>query len=236
MLLVLCFLNVSWAKEQEEEKKHQGYRVNAFVLMRLENASFYIYNPPFKAKGIYKSIEEAKNRTPEELFISMASETTQEWVDHNNWPGRSRTVSARAFAYRAQLDKEKNYRELLSKLSFCFNGLPTAIIKYYFVDDGKRTILASMVVQKIKGRWHSTAIAGLEHLEFVVKRVKPEYLKMFFRGRVDNDAPDFVKNLLPRIQGPQGILNIEALFEEIAYLIDKKDWETLFIFCDKSNP
>ena len=118
MLLVLCFLNVSWAKEQEEEKKHQGYRVNAFVLMRLENASFYIYNPPFKAKGIYKSIEEAKNRTPEELFISMASETTQEWVDHNNWPGRSRTVSARAFAYRAQLDKEKNYRELLSKLSF----------------------------------------------------------------------------------------------------------------------
>ena len=111
VLIILLFISgifyFSWAAEQEGEKEYQGRPVDVIVLMRLQDASFHIYEPPFQAKGIYDNLKDARCLTPEELVLSIESEKTQEWVDRNYLPGKSHPVSKKAFENRKKKDKEK---------------------------------------------------------------------------------------------------------------------------------
>ncbi|MEL6720738.1 MAG: hypothetical protein AAFP82_18685, partial [Bacteroidota bacterium] len=48
---------------------------NEFVSQTISSgASYHVYDPPFQAKPIMRSVSEAKNRYPEELMISLVSE------------------------------------------------------------------------------------------------------------------------------------------------------------------
>jgi hypothetical protein len=236
--VVLIFSGVTLFAQENETKQYpyNGKPVNLLASVRLENASFHIYEPPFKAKAIYEKMEEAKCLTPEELVESIESETNQTWVVQNNMPGKANVVSEKAFEYRKKLDKNTNYFELIHKLTFSYNGMPTAIIKYYFVDDGKRTILASMVVQEKDGRWFRTSIAGLDHLEEVFRRVKPETLALLFSTQTPEDASDFFKKIRKEVKSEQNILDSEKLFGIILQLSKKEKLDDFLMLCDKSNP
>jgi hypothetical protein len=233
VVLLLC-----WATALAQENAHQtnqyaGQPIEMRVSVRLEDAKFYIYNPPYKAKAIYGKMSDAKCLTPEELVESIKSETNQVWADYNNLPGEADIIPAQAFENRKKLDKNTNYYVLIDKLSFSYNGIPTAIIKYYFVDDGKRTILASMVVQKKDGRWFRTAIAGLEHLEAVVNQVKSENLAAFFDPNVSETASFFIKNLRKNVLDEEGVLDSEKLYAIIMKLNNKEKLAEFLLLNDK---
>jgi hypothetical protein len=238
LLLALFFCGtILFAQEPtNQQSQYDGKSVDLFASVRMENAKFHIYDPPFAAKGIYTKIEDAKCLTPEALLESMESETNQAWVDHNNLPGESDTVPADAFAYRKKLDKNTNYYELIHKLSFSYNGIPTAIIKYYFVEDGKRTILASMTVQKKNGCWYRTCIAGLDHLEAIVCRVKSKNLAMLLETNIPDDATDFMKKIKNDDMGEQRVFDSEKLFGVIEQMSKSKKMDALLLLIDKSNP
>jgi hypothetical protein len=220
-----------------------GKRVKVLASMRLEESTFYIYEPTFKAKGVYSSINEAKSRTPEELVMSVQSETTQEWVNHNWLGGKGQVVSAAQFEKRKTRNKNTNYFELVHKLTFMYNGNKMAIIKYWFVDDGKRTVLANMVLQENAGRWYRTNVAGLDHLSAVVMRVKSEYLAALFKlTRSVRDMPEekgeataILSKIRENVLGEQGVLDTERLYNEIIRLRSESRTNELFQLIDKSG-
>jgi len=222
------------SKNVETNYSYAGQPVDLFVSIRLEDARFHVYDPSFKAKAIYDSMNDAKCLTPEALVESIESATTQEWVDYNHLPGKSHSVSVKAFKYRKKLDKDSNYFELIHKLTFSYNGIPTAIIKYRFVDDGKQTVLASMVVQKKNGRWFRTSIAGIDHLKEVVKRVKSNKLAHLLDPDSFEDEGQ-IKELKKRFKTERGVLDSEKLYGEMNKLRSEKKWDEYFMLNDKSE-
>jgi hypothetical protein len=236
LVLIVAVGKTIAAEGETNTYQYTGQPVDMCVSVRLEAAHFHIYDPPFKAKGVFAKMEDAKCITPEELVESIKSETTQEWVDYNYAPGKSHVVSSKAFEKRSKLDKNTNYFELVHKLSFLYNGTPTAIIKYYFIDEGKRTILASMVVQKRDGRWYRTSIAGLDHLEAVVCRLKSKNLAMLYSSTVANDANEYMKMVRNSVKEQQNVLNSEKLFDELIKASKKESLDEYLSLSDKSNP
>jgi len=243
MFAVMGALPLIGQMETNDLSEYSGKRVKVLASMRLEDSTFHIYEPPFKAKGVYASINETKSRTPEELAMSMQSETTQEWVDHNWLGGKGQIVTAVQFEKRKARDKNTNYFELVHKLTFMYNGVKTAIIKYWFVDDGKHTVLANMVVQEKDGRWYRTNVAGLDHLSAVVMRVKSDYLATLLNlTRSGRDVPEekgetgtLKTKIREGVLGDQGVLDTERLYNEIMRLRTESRTNELFQFVDKSG-
>lgn len=237
-LLITNILYISTASEKQTPIKLSQEKVNvsALILTRLKDASFTIYTPPVQAKGVYGKIQQATCLTPETLIMSMESETNQKWVDYNYFPGKAHKVTKKQFIYRRSMDKNTNYLELQSKLLFTYDGRPSAIIKYYSIENNKKTILSFAFLQKNGKRWYCNAIPmDLLHLGTIVKRVKPDLLKIFFEGNISPTASDYIKQLSKKVR-PSWILNIELLYDEMMILIKKKDWNTFLFFCDKSYP
>ncbi len=240
---VMSVLSLIEEVEADDLCDYPGQSVRVSALIRLEEATFHVYDPPFKAKGVYTSINEAKCRTPEELVISIQSEMTQEWVDYNWLDGKGQTVTAAQFEKRKSRDKDSNYFELVHKLAFMCNGIKTAIIKYWFIDEGKHTILANMVVQEKNRRWYRANVLGLDHLSAVVMRVKSDdlytLLKTTSSGQdvsKEKESADTLKvKLREAVIGEQGVLDTERLYNEIMRLRSEGRTNELFQFIDKSG-
>lgn len=223
---------LSVAENLETNNVFTGRPVEMVVSSRLEGANFFIYEPPLKVKGRYKTIDEAHCLTLEALVESIQSAVTQEWVDYNEFPGKSHVVTEKQFEFRRKSDREKNYLELIHKLSFQYNGLETAIVKYRFVDDGESTMLASMVVQKKDGRWFRTSIAGIDHLSAVVKRAKPKVLDSLLMLNLP-EGNESIQELDGRVRTDIGILDSEKLYCEMMKLRSEEKWDDFFIWNDK---
>lgn len=223
--------------------QYSGKSVKMLASLRLENAAFHIYDPPFKAKSIYKSMEDAKCKTPEELVMSIQSEETQEWVNYNWLGGKGQIVAKQQFEKRKMRDTSTNFFELVHKLTFLYNGVNTVIIKFWFVDDNKRTILSSMVLQEKEGRWYRTNIAGLDHLNTVIMRLKSDYLTTFLNlmppdaiaQKKESDTENLKKKIKDKVLGEQGVLDTERLYNEIMQLRMTGKTNELFQFIDKSD-
>jgi len=213
----------------EEKPEFRGDPVQIMALMVVKDAAFHLYDPPYKAKAIYSSIDEAKCLTPESLMESIRSERHQEWVDHNIMPGRpSHTVSQEAFNRRKQLNKDTNYFKLLHKLTFSYNGIPTAIIKYVFVDNDEDGDTASLVMQKIDDRWYLTSILGIDRLENIIRFFDSEVLeKLLLRGiEVEEDS---IVGELRRDSMTHAGLNTESWIKTIKRLRAEDNVEDLSI-------
>lgn len=210
-----------------------GLPVQTSTALPLSKATFHIYVPPYAAKRVYTDIGQATARTPEELMQSMASETTQEWVDSNWMKHISNRVSPEAFKVRKERDPEKNYYELIHKLTFSYDGVETAIVKYWFVDDGKRTIVTAMQMQKIGDRWLGAAVPGIEHIASLVAKLKPEVLAALFPMRPPQS--ELIREILSQTRDPSGGLDFTKLHVYLTMLAEKKDYDTLLKLLDRSS-
>ncbi len=224
----MFFVSNGWCLDQN----YIGNPVDVNVSIRLKDATFHIYNPSLKAMAEYKTMQEAKNQSPEDLMKSIVSETTQEWVDYNNDKGQSHTVSAEAFENRKQKNKGTNYFELIDKLQFSFDGTDFAIIKYWFVDDGKRTLVSGATLKRDGQKWVRTAIPGMEKLETLVARLKPEVFKDLLYA---SGPKNLSKKIIDRTRGDYGVLDADKLFSLITEFKDKKQVDKLVNLIDKNQ-
>ncbi len=229
-LITIFFLSaiVSFKAISEIRK----YPIDAVIRMELNGAELYVYDPPYKAKRIYKDIAEVGNLTIEELFESIASESSQEWVDMNYDLKMNYKVTADQFEARKNRDPDSNYYELIHRVNFIFEGFPTAVIKYWFVEDGHRSIIAGATVQKRDGRWVRVSISGLARLETIVSRLRTDVLREML-GKVppmDNPIKTTIYN---STRYDYNKLDVDKLYEELMNLRKNKDWGKLFIFYDK---
>ena len=80
-------------------------------LGELQNTSFYIYNPPFKAKAIYRDTIQAINKYPEQLMSSIMSENNESWYYYNNKERKSiSSTTEKRLKKAGALNKESNFQ------------------------------------------------------------------------------------------------------------------------------
>lgn len=213
----------------EDKMEYGGQPVRLLALMLVENAAFHVYEPPYQAKAIYRELDEAKCLTPESLMESIRSEINQKWVDHNMMPGtQSHSVSQEAFDRRKQFNMETNYFRLLHKMTFSYNGTPTAIIKYVFVDNGENGSIASLVAQKIDGRWYRTSILGIDRLEGAIRMFDSNKLAVLLGVESADEEESIVVELKQNSMTHAG-LNTETIIEYFMRLRAERNMEALSI-------
>ena len=162
-------------------------------------------------------MNEVKNTTPEELLTSIVSETNQEWVDFNNAPGHSHSVSEKAFKFRREREIDKNYHELVHKFEFEYNGVQIAFIKIWFVADGKKTLTSTRQLQKVNGRWVRAPILGFDKLSRVIEKLDSKVLADLFSRTNRNPK---ISDLYEKTRGFRNVLDIDKLYDVMVDLLN----------------
>ena len=209
--------------------------LNAEAVLKLENSTFHVYRPPFIVKRAYKNLSEVKNSTVEELMRSLISATTQDWVDFNYAPGMSPKISQSQFDVRKSRGVDDHYYEVMHRFDFLYNGTKTAILKYWFVENGARTDLGSAVLQQTSGRWVRTAVSGLEKIELVVTRLKTESLEKIFAVGGVNAETEWEIDLLEASHGRSGRVNFDQIYDYVFSLSRNGKYQTLEKFVDRAS-
>lgn len=211
-----------------------GVPVNIVVSLRLPDASLLVYPPFTNIKGELKEIKDATCITVLGLLESIQSANNQIWLDHNYLSGKSRPVSKKALEYRNNQDKNKNYKQLVHTLYFQHNGIEMSISKFWFVDNGKKSVMGTLVAQKKNGRWYRGTIPSLDYLSAVIGRIKSKVLQSLIRG--ENIDGVRIGQLIEKTKSKDGSLDFDKLYQEIELLSKAKKWDELFRIIDKNNP
>lgn len=135
-----------------------------------------------------KKLEDVKNDTPENLIKSILSATTQEWVDYNTMGAslKSSKRNADYFTKIKQMDRDKNYIQLVHKVVFQIGGVPTEIIKFYFKQENSKITSGCYVLQKIDNRWYKVSNSTTANLTILIMRLKTDVLLELFSGKISN--------------------------------------------------
>lgn len=128
VLVLLCML-VQIAYSQKYNNRVYSYNIEEMSYFKYENVKIF---------ATLNDISEAGNKTPEQLVQSILSCSSREW-DIKNTLGGADNVEEKTKEEYAQIklmDKQKNYLELINKIEFKIDNVPTAIVKmYYFSED-----------------------------------------------------------------------------------------------------
>lgn len=166
----------------------QEYSNILFVFSENQEIDIYKYDNDFIIKADYNNQSEAVNLYPEQLVQSVFSATTQEWVNYNTLGGEEKASKKDQSYFNGikNMNKEKNYIELIHKLSFEIEGLPTVIIKFFLHEENNKPVSGAMVMQKVGKRWLTTSNINLSTFSIMVMRLKTEVLQGVFLGNSDN--------------------------------------------------
>lgn len=175
--------------------------------------SFQIYDS-LVIKKDYTKFEDVINDSPENLIKSILSATNQEWVDYNTLGGSQKSTKRKPDYFKKieEMNKDKNYIQLIHKFSFSIDNVPTEIIKFYFKQENTTAVSGCYVLQKINNRWYKLSNTTTANLSIMVMRLKTEILKELFSGKTSNDK---TKELYNKIYS-NGILDLRK-FENIFF-------------------
>ncbi len=150
---------------------------------------FYAYDPPLIIRADYSNINEAVNEYPEELVQSILSARNQEWVDYNTLGGAEKSFKKKEahFLRVATMNKDENYFELHHKLTFNMGAIPTALIKFYFNQEGEVPVSGCFVMQNVDGKWKKTSNSTLSTLSIAIMRFKTDVLSGIILGTSQNE-------------------------------------------------
>ncbi len=213
LLLIICLSLIIHPKIYAQDE-NDGVRIILKATKgNIGNSSFYVYNPPFKAKAIYKDTIEAVNSYPEQLMSSIMSENSEAWYYYNNLERNkiSSKIKER-FNNVSALDKDKNYMELLHKFEFEVSGTQYAIIKFKLVvEEREEPSYGAYALTKVENKWKKTASPLTFKLVMLNAFFKTDKLNQIIKGNKTNDK--LVNNVIEKVY-ENGILNVEKLLEE----------------------
>lgn len=199
---------------------------------RIIGPKFYRYDPPLKINTIYKSIKEARNKTPEDLMISIRSADTQEWVNFNWKEGSAPKYDVEKLRKRITRDPDLYYFELIHKLEFSRNGISVALIKHWTVKDGKKKYIIATWLEKINNRWVKFGTTlETQWLVAAVRSLKSEYLEAIVTGRKSENE---VVNQMAQKCVKNGVFDID-LFKEEYMRLRSENLDALLTIVDRGN-
>lgn len=190
-------------------------------------ATYHIYDPPFKAQPIMTSSFEAKNRYPEELMISLISENNPDWVDLNTADG-TREKSTDYFRQKIQWNKDETYYELTSKLTLTIGDTEYAYVRFRFYDKNIENPPSGVyLLKKVDNRWYYSKKVLSNDLTFIITWMKPELLGKLLKGEKNGDA--IFDELVDKISS-NGRVSIKSLEKEVmaAYYAERTAKEQKF--------
>lgn len=234
-LFVLCLLLSSKNLRAQEKNPYQGYEV-LWSVNPPKNTTFYVYDPPFKAKAIYYSMDEVTNEYPEQLMSSSLSVDNQKWYDANMLPssGLRELQKQEVFDRAREMNRDSIYYELSCKLEFTYQGETMCLMKFYIHLSHKESYAGAVVMQRQNGRWYETVTPFTTSLALVMIQIKTEYLQQIFEGKPTKDK--YVDDLIKKIQLADGSISTARLIKEsngwrenkqtdiINYFKDPKSW------------
>ena len=213
----------------------QNFKENEVILFETNNIStnYYVYEPPFAARGIYKDTLEAVNNFPEQVLSSIVSSTSYAWDKYNYLNGETPAKSKSHYEKAIQLNKYNNYFELRSKYEF-FNGEnPCAFIKFHIkFEELKVPAGGFRILEKVNGRWYVSLIpnfAAVPYLLFWFKEVRMlELLTGKSNGNILSDK------LIAQTRDSNGNLDFEKLGDEVTIILKEgKTSERFKYFIDE---
>lgn len=220
--LILIFLFIPFFCFSQ--KKDIKLIINSKPLM---DCNYELFNPKVKITMIYKDTLDVKNVTTEELMTSIFSATNQKWVDYNSLGGKEKATPFTNSEFLEKIKyKDKNYMEMLSKLEFKSDSIQYAIVKFnYYLEQHKKNIKGSILMQKEKNRWYQTSNAKINNLTMMMLVFKEDILGRLLTGQGINKME---KDLISIIYNDG--LDIDKLFqqnfttEQKDYFINKLNW------------
>lgn len=207
----------------------QEYQNIKIDIDSLSNVSLKVYTPEFQAKMIYKDTIEAKNSNPEMLMSSIISADNQPWVDYNTIGGSSESdkKGEKHFLDVKNRNVEKNYFNLLSKLSFDYYGSKWAIVKFYlYLEEKSKPIGGSMVMQNYNGQWKVTSNSKITPIAMAMMIFGVKPMKNILLISPENEME---KELVKKVYSDKG-LDISTLLSqkfdtnEKKYFINPLNW------------
>lgn len=195
----------------------------------IENTTYHIYDPPFRAMVIYKDTIEAVNKYPEQLMSSMLSASNQDWVNYNTLGGaiESSKISQEEFDKVKKLSYDKNYFELLSKLEFEVNNDKMAIVKFYlYKEDLDKPVAGATVMQYINNRWYETSKPYTTSIAMALMIFKVNIMNSLLTGKGRNEMEnDLIKKVYDNGLDFDKLLQQQNLStEEKEYFTNPLNW------------
>lgn len=231
---ILLIILISTSALGQNTVAEKGSRVLLSTSQDLSNVSFYVYTPPFSAKAIYKDTAEATNKFPEQLMSSVISATSQQWIYYNTLNGKEKAEKKeqKYFDYIKYMDKDKNYFELRSKLSFSLNSSYFTIIKFYFhIQELPKTQTGAYVMQQVNGRWYLTSNSNTSDIALMVMRFQEEKLLYLLKAKPIGDK--LMDDLIKLVAKNESI-DFTLLYNEFSSWYDKNESQKIDYFIDKN--
>jgi len=210
----VCFLNLTMFLTS---MSHAQKTNNPNIILSISEESelnFFEYEPGLKLKATLSSLNEVKNKFPEELMQSILAARNQEWINYNTLGGEEKATKKEQshFDKIIKMNKEKNYFELQHKLTFELGGVLTCIVKFYFYQENEKLVSGAYLLQKVNDRWYKTSSSSLSILPIIVMRMKSEVLSGIIYGDSEIEA---IKEIRERTT-TNGSLDLKKLEDEFA--------------------
>lgn len=182
---ILLLLLVQSIFSQEKGSRTYSFNINEI--------GFYKYEKEFKIKAT-KDFKNIKNEFPEDLMQSILSCSNEEWEIFNTLGGKEKAEINDSDYYNhiKKMDVEKTYFELKHKLEFEIDGVPNAIVKFYFISQDSPKPQAGLTVMQKKGnRWYKTSMKMVSNLAMTVLRLKTEEFEKIINSNVN--TPELIQ-------------------------------------------
>lgn len=169
-IFALLFMFVQILYSQEYNNRVYSYNIEKISYFKYENVNIF---------ATLKNISEVENKTPEQLAQSILSCSSREWDIKNTLGGAENVAEKTKKEYDKikSMDKEKNFLELISKVEFDIDGIPTAIVKmYYFSETFPKPQAGVFVMQQYDGIWYKTNTRQVNNIALTIMRLKPNIL------------------------------------------------------------
>ncbi len=119
---------------------------------------------------------------------SVLSCSSEEWEVFNTFEGKEKAEINNSDYYNRikEMDVEETYFELKHKLEFEIDGVPTAIVKFYFITKDNPKPQAGVIVMQNNGyRWCKISMKMVSNLAMTVLRLKTEEFEKIIKGNID---------------------------------------------------
>ncbi|MFK8298973.1 hypothetical protein ACI76O_11500 [Capnocytophaga cynodegmi] len=186
-VLMLLFILTQVMYSQEYNNRVYSYGIEEMSYFKYENVKIF---------ATLEDISQAENKTPEQLAQSILSCSSREW-DVKNTLGGVNNVSEKTkeeYSQIKSMDKKKNYFELISKIEFEIDKIPTAVLKMYFFSESFPNPQAGIfVMQKYNDVWYKTSTKQINNIALTILRLKPEILDAIMNNNYNIDYLQKIK-------------------------------------------
>ena len=148
---------------------------------------YHKYDPVLQLKKRYASFDEVENQTPEELLISQMSAKNNEWLAYNfenevKWNDEQ-------FQRISSQDPQKNFIELIRKITYKIGGVDYSILRLKIYDDRKKkpATLSLMAIKK-QEKWVFVQNKDKSPLEFLMTNLNLNNLDEIFENKNSDNS------------------------------------------------